>query len=131
MARIAPSSAALPHALVRHLVALEVFALGGCASIVDGNTQSLSVKTNAQDNTEVFGARCSSDNDKGTWFVTMPGAVTVHRSYQNLSFSCEVPRHPNSKRVVYSATNGMAFGNILIGGLIGARVDKATGAAYD
>jgi hypothetical protein len=30
-----------------------------------------------------------------------------------------------------SSTKGMAFGNILFGGVIGAGVDTATGAAYD
>ena len=33
--------------------------------------------------------------------------------------------------VVASSTKAMAFGNILLGGVIGAGVDIGTGAAYD
>ena len=33
--------------------------------------------------------------------------------------------------MVKSSTKGMAFGNILLGGFIGAGVDMSTGAAYD
>jgi hypothetical protein len=32
---------------------------------------------------------------------------------------------------VASSTKAMAYGNVLFGGLVGAGVDAATGAAYD
>ena len=105
--------------------------LAGCASIVDGNTQSLSVKTLNKSEQELVGARCSLTNDKGVWFLVAPGSVTVHRSYADLVVACEAAdQEPGSTRAP-SSTKGMAFGNVLVGGLIGAGVDIATGAAYD
>ena len=45
--------------------ALASLELAGCASIVDGNTQSLSVKTLDKAEQEFSGAKCSLTNDKG------------------------------------------------------------------
>jgi hypothetical protein len=104
--------------------------LTGCASIVSGQNQSLSLVANDSSGGGIVGARCSLVNDKGQWFATTPGSVTVRRSYSDLSISCQ---HTASAGIaqVKSATKGMAFGNILFGGVIGAGVDVATGAAYD
>jgi uncharacterized protein YceK len=107
-----------------------VVGLGGCASIIDGSSQSLSVKTVAG-GTDVAGSQCSLTNNKGTWFVTTPGTVTVHRSYDALNVKCEHEGFVANTASTDSSTKGMAFGNILFGGLIGAGVDMSTGAAYD
>ena len=105
-------------------------ALSACASIVDGSSQSLSVKTMSGPS-DVAGAQCSLTNDKGVWYVTSPGSVTVHRSYDPLNVKCEAPGYVSNAGSASSATKGIAFGNILFGGLIGAAVDVGTGAAYD
>lgn len=102
----------------------------GCASIVSGQNQSLSVTT-TREGADIQGAQCSLQNDKGSWYVTTPGSVTVHRSYKDLVVNCATdPSQPNTMQVK-STTKGMAFGNILVGGVIGVGVDVATGAAYD
>ncbi len=105
--------------------------LAGCASIVDGNTQSLSVKTLDKTEQAFSGAKCSLTNDKGVWYLVAPGSVTVHRSYADLVVACEAPEQEPGSTRASSSTKGMAFGNILVGGIIGAGVDIATGAAYD
>ncbi len=102
----------------------------GCASIVNGQNQSLSVKTNLGD-TEVVGAKCSLVSNKGTWLVTTPGSVTVQRSFQDLVVTCKQDNMADGTASVKSSTKAMAFGNILFGGIIGAAVDTSTGAAYD
>jgi uncharacterized protein YceK len=99
----------------------------GCASIVNGQNQPVSVSTGT-----VKGATCSLENNKGTWFVPYtPGSVTVHRSYNDLHVSCEKKGFLKSEKNVASATKGMAFGNVVFGGIVGAGVDMADGAAYD
>ncbi|MGE5616580.1 MAG: hypothetical protein ACM3X5_06665, partial [Bacillota bacterium] len=102
----------------------------GCASIVTGQNQSLSVETRHQGEM-VSGASCELVNDKGKWFVTTPGSVTVHRAYGDLAVRCTHEKHPAGSMFVKSTTKGMAFGNILFGGPIGAAVDAGSGAAYD
>lgn len=101
--------------------------LGGCASIVNGNQQSVSVST-----PPASGAHCKLSNDKGVWYVpNTPGTVVVHRSYQDLDVSCQKPGYGYGDSRVKSHTKGMAFGNVVFGGVIGAGVDVASGAAYD
>lgn len=105
-------------------------ALSGCASIIDGSNQVLSVQTTLG-SYDVAGASCKIDNNKGTWYVQTPGTVTVHRSYDPLNVRCEKDGFGPGIATTESSTKGMAYGNILVGGLIGAAVDMGTGAAYD
>ncbi len=100
--------------------------LSGCASIVSGVNQSLTVDTPG-----CGGASCRLTNDKGTWAVTTPGSVVVHRAYGPLTIVCTKDNVPSATTTVESKTKGMAFGNILFGGVIGGGVDVGTGAAYD
>ncbi len=102
----------------------------GCASIVNGQNQSLSVTSDSNGAT-LAGAKCSLMNNKGTWFATTPGSVTVRRSYEPLNVNCTLDGFDTGSVTVKSATKAMAFGNIIFGGVIGAGVDISTGAAYD
>lgn len=102
----------------------------GCASIVSGSNQSISIETKNESGS-VAGATCKLTNNKGTWYVTTPGSTTVHRSFEDLGVTCTKQDHVQGTVAVKSSTKGMAFGNILFGGVIGVGVDVATGAAYD
>lgn len=109
------------------LVLGSALGLQGCASIVSGSTQSLSVDTPGCN-----GARCELSNDKGKFFIaSTPGTVQVNRSYNNLQVVCSAGAVVSEPVSVASTTKGMAYGNILFGGIIGAGVDVGTGAAYD
>lgn len=102
----------------------------GCASIVNGQNQSLSIETK-KDSAQIAGANCKLSNDKGTWFVTTPGSTIVHRSYQDLAVRCEKDGVNPGSASIKSSTKPMAFGNVIFGGAIGAGVDVITGSAYD
>lgn len=102
----------------------------GCASIVTGQNQPVSVQTRASF-APVSGAECEITNDKGKWFVVTPGSTMVTRSYEDLHVVCSRDGYEPGAATVKSATKGMAFGNILLGGIIGAAVDAGSGAAYD
>lgn len=117
---------------INYIALASVALLGsGCASIVTGHNQSVSVETRSKEGQVVMGANCKLTNDKGTWFVTSPGSVSVHRSYDDMLVNCEKDGQEPGLANVKSSTKGMAFGNILFGGIIGAGVDVASGAAYD
>lgn len=105
-------------------------AASGCASIVTGQNQPISVQARSGPY-PVSGAECTLTNDKGQWFVSTPGSVMVSRSYEELHVSCARDGYEPGITAVKSATKGMAFGNIIAGGLIGAAVDAGSGAAYD
>ncbi|TQK04758.1 hypothetical protein [Herbaspirillum sp. SJZ107] len=104
--------------------------LTGCASIVSGTSQVVSVET-LHPSGNVAGATCKLENDKGVYYVTTPGTVTVHRAYGDMNVKCEKPGYDAGLATFKSSTKGMMAGNILFGGIIGAGVDASTGAAYD
>lgn len=109
------------------LLAAMLAALGGCASIVNGQNQSISVST-----PDCPGAACELNNDKGKWFLaSTPGSVMINRSYGDLFVRCTKGSNEPATQSVTSKTKGMAFGNILFGGIIGAGIDIANGSAYD
>lgn len=112
-------------------ISVALMSLTGCASIVSGQNQSVSVETRSDNGGQVTGANCKLSNNKGTWYVTTPGSTTVNRSYEDLAVRCERANLDPGLLSVKSSTKGMAFGNILFGGIIGAGVDMSTGAAYD
>lgn len=116
--------------IVTLATALALFSLTGCASIVNGQNQSLSVETRSA-GTSISGANCTLTNNKGVWYVTTPGTTTVNRSYEDLAVRCDKASMEPGLASIKSSTKGMAFGNILFGGIIGAGVDMSTGAAYD
>lgn len=112
------------------LLAAMIWFLQGCASVTTGGMQVVSVKT-VSPTTEEVEANCELRNDKGQWNMISPGAASVRQSYQALSVSCRSDTHGPGSTSVSSSTKGMAYGNILAGGLIGATIDIASGAAYD
>jgi uncharacterized protein YceK len=113
------------------LAVITITSFSGCASIVTGSNQSLSVESATQTGQNVVGATCKLVNDKGSWFLNTPGTVTVQRSYNDLNVACTKDGHEPGVAAVKSTTKGMMAGNILFGGIIGAGVDASTGAAYD
>lgn len=110
------------------VLSLLVFGLlTGCASIVSGHQQSVSVTTDP-----VKGANCTLENNKGTWYVpSTPGSVVINRSYENLNVDCKKKGYPKVHKVVSSSTKAILAGNLIFGGPVGGAVDVATGAAYD
>jgi hypothetical protein len=124
----------MPHQFTRTALSLAAIlgmsSLTGCASIVSGTSQVVSVET-LHSSGNVAGATCKLENDKGVYYVTTPGTVTVHRAYGDMNVKCEKPGFDAGLATVKSSTKAMMAGNIVFGGFIGAGVDAASGAAYD
>jgi hypothetical protein len=100
-------------------------ALSGCATIVEGTTQSVSVNS-----TPVDGAKCTLVNSQGTWYVTTPGSTTVHKTKTDLDVTCEKPGYQSGHSVAVSHFGATTAANVIAGGLIGVGVDAASGANY-
>jgi hypothetical protein len=100
-------------------------ALSGCATIVDGSHQSVSVST-----TPMQGAACTLKNTEGTWFLTSPGSVDVHKTKNDLTVTCTKDGFQPGSQVAVSKFGGATFGNLVLGGGVGAIVDAASGANY-
>lgn len=114
------------------LLATAVAAISGCATVSgSGTSQPISVQTLASDGQEVEGVKCDLTNDEGTWFVTTPGSTTVRRSNKDLQVICKKPGIDVGTANVVSRTKGNMWGNIILGGGIGAIVDHNNGSAYE
>ena len=100
--------------------------LTSCATVSEGKNQVVTVTTGREND-----ASCKLHNNQGDWIIqSTPGSANILRDYSELVIVC---RKGSLKGVtsVDSHTKTLAYGNILVGGLIGAAVDTATGAAYD
>jgi hypothetical protein len=101
--------------------------VSGCASITSGTSQSVMVTT-----APATAATCTLVNDKGTWHIAQnPGSTSISKAYGDLAVTCTGNKGERGATTVSSSTGGAVFGNILIGGVIGAAVDMGSGAAYN
>jgi len=103
----------------------------GCASITGTTTQNISVQTRAPDGKEIKEVQCDMINKRGTYFVTTPGTIVISRSNDDLHVTCRKDGFENGKASVVSDTKGSMFGNIVLGGGIGAVIDHNNGSAYE
>lgn len=112
-------------------LALLAATVTGCASIVSGTQQSVSIDARSASGAPIVGANCKLQNGDGTWFVTTPGSTTIDRAFSDLTVQCDMKGLPSATTSAKSSTKAIAFGNILLGGILGAGVDIANGAAYE
>lgn len=108
------------------LVFLFVLCLPACATVVEGTSQTVMVSTTPA------GAACSVEREGvqiGALRAT-PEAIRVERSKNSFSVHCSRPGYQDAAATGIPHFNGMTFGNVLVGGLVGMAVDLATGANF-
>lgn len=105
--------------------------LVGCASVSNGTSGPIRVETVGGDGAAVVGAKCDLTNDYGTFSVVTPASVIVHRSSKDLQVACKKDGLSDATANVTSRATGSMFGNILLGGGVGAIVDHSNGSAYN
>ena len=106
-------------------VLLSVAVLSGCATVMHGNEgENVMVNTSGCP----VETKCTLTNKKGSWQVEPPGSVSVHKSDDTLHVRCRTPAGEEVVGALDSEMTGTIFGNIIIGGGIGAIVDANTDA---
>lgn len=111
------------------LMALTGLSLGGCASIVGEKTQTIQLDTTCNGR-PIAGAKCALTNSKGSWTVTSPGSVRVHKAYDDLTAACNKDGL-GATGGKFKSSAGAVWGNVLLGGAVGYAVDANTGAGFD
>jgi hypothetical protein len=109
---------------IQALAAFGLMGLTACSSIVEGTDQSITVITNPA------GASCNLER-QGTSIAVVnptPGTVNVDKSKHSIAVLCSKPDHETSAGTLASSFEGMTFGNILIGGIVGLAIDASSGA---
>jgi hypothetical protein len=102
----------------------------GCASITGSKNQPIAI-TAICEAEQVQAANCTVTNDKGVIYVSTPGTAFVNKSTSDLTVSCTKEKVQSNPVIVKSSSNASIWGNILLGGPIGAAVDAGTGAGFD
>ena len=95
--------------------------LGGCASLLEEDTQEVNVRFMCAEKHLV--ATCDLKNDKGRWRLSTPGKATVINDTSQLEISCKAPFIPSFKVSVMPMPSMGMLGNLLFGGVVGAAVD--------
>jgi len=106
------------------------FALTGCASVVNETTHPMRLETKASTGELVTGAECKLTNDYGTVSGKSGDTLQVRRSSKDLDITCVHPSNPSATARAISRANAGMWGNIIIGGGIGAIIDHNKGTAY-
>lgn len=104
--------------------------LTGCASVVNDKTHPIKVETKTEAGDLVAGADCTLTNDKASTTVKSGEMANVRRSNADLDITCKHPTRSDAVAKAISRVNGGMFGNIILGGGIGAVIDHNTGQAY-
>lgn len=114
---------------MRTFAALSAAALlSGCATIIEGPSQRIAVTTDPP------GATC------GFWRghdliakVVTPGAVTVDKTFGRITVNCRKDGYEQAFYQNRPEVAAATLGNAVIGGIVGAGIDAATGASvkYD
>ena len=105
--------------------------LTGCASIVEGYSETVSVRT-LSDGADVAGAQCDLSNSRGAWHVTTPALVTIHKSFDDLVIHCGNQAYASNLGHVPATRSGFVFGNMLLpGSLLATALDLGSGSAFD
>lgn len=102
----------------------------GCASVMNENTHPMTIETKTATGQLVAGADCKWTNDRGSASVKSGVSTLVRRSSQDLDIVCNHPEYKVASAKAISRANAGMFGNIIIGGGIGAVIDHNQGTAY-
>lgn len=106
------------------IVAMGMAALSGCATIVEGSDQSITVNTNPP------GASCLLKRGGVTIAAVdpTPGSANVSKSKDPIGVQCSKDGFRTAESGLSSDFEGMTLGNILIGGVVGVAIDAGSGA---
>ena len=90
---------------------------------MSGNSQNITIASN------VNGATCTLQNEKGNWSIQTPGSSVVTNSRENLTVRCQKNGYETAVVSVPSKHKDSAtWGNVLLGGGVGYIWDRKTGA---
>ncbi|WP_244171293.1 hypothetical protein [Xanthomonas populi] len=112
--------------------AIAMAAWSGWATVLNDATQPIRIDTKTADGQTISGADCAISNDKGRLTLTSGQTAQVYRFSRDLVVSCVLPGQRDASGRSTSPANIGIWGNVLIGGAIGAIVDhsKDTGDTY-
>lgn len=100
--------------------------LAGCASIIDGSKQEVSISTEPP-----APAKCGISGEDYNADIETPAKIEVRRSYYPLHITCTDSAGKTGDVKVLSDVSGWGYGGAVLGLGVGAVVDTSTGDAFE
>ncbi len=119
------------HTLIAQRLCLRLLPAGmlvlltGCASVINDSKQAIHVQTLCSGAS--VQSTCEAENAKGRQTFVTPRVILVERDIQGLRISCKDARFRPHVVWVPAGPDVAMAGNVLLGGLVGASVDVASG----
>ena len=109
------------------ILAVTVLLSSGCATIVKGSSQGITVKTDPP------GANCElSKNGKSVGIVNpTPGTVQLGKGASALDVICKKSGYLDANAKLPSSFQACTLGNAILGGVVGIVVDAGSGAMHE
>lgn len=115
---------------MKTVAVLAVLLTTGCASMFQGTTEEVTVKTK-KDNDQRM-TECTLYNDNGSWESDARDTVTIHRSNNPLTIECENDLQEGTATVQSTASGGYLFlGFLLDFCIFTCTIDIVSDAAFD
>jgi hypothetical protein len=116
--------------LQRIVILAAAIAATGCASVMNDTTHPMKIETRTEAGRPVAGADCKLTNDRESVSVKSGETTQVRRSDTDMDIVCTHPEHRVASARAISRANAGLYGNIILGGGIGAIIDHNKGTAY-
>lgn len=115
---------------LRTVILVACVAGTGCASVMNESTHPMTIETKTATGQLVAGADCKLTNDRTSASVKSGSTTSIRRSSEDLDIVCQHPEYQVASARAVSRANAGMFGNIILGGGIGAVIDHNQGTAY-
>ncbi len=110
------------------MIALLVFVIIGCASIITGTRQGISISSTPSGAKIKIERSGPAKTKVVEWEGMTPAKVKLKRKYEYL-VTISMEGYKTAEVMLEHGTNGWVWGNLLLGGIIGLIVDFSNGAA--
>lgn len=107
-----------------------IVALTACATVTGGGREQEVRVVVVDGSSALLGADCVLRNGRGQWSLKAPGYVTVGTHVSDLVLRCEHGGMAAVEARFPASARAATAGNAIIGGLAGATIDVASGAAF-
>ncbi|MBP6902155.1 MAG: hypothetical protein KBC73_18850 [Burkholderiaceae bacterium] len=107
-----------------------IVALTACATVTGGGREQEVRVVVVDGSSALLGADCVLRNGRGQWSLKAPGYVTVGTHVSDLVLRCEHGGMAAVEARFQASARTATAGNAIVGGLAGATVDVASGAAF-
>ncbi|MEM1297821.1 MAG: hypothetical protein AAGH68_00985 [Pseudomonadota bacterium] len=96
------------------LSAAALFTLAGCTTVFDGNTQDITLTSNAE------GATCSISRNGGILIPAspIPGTFPIEKRAGDLIVDCSAPGHQSQKVALVAGKHPMAVTGVALTGML-------------